>query len=101
MSIPDYLDKLNNRITDMLKSSDKEFVLKKYDLELLQEQWQHASNAAMHKDDTYCDTCFDAFEVLGETCQECCPHDERDHGICLDCEDDISSDGYDYDLEDR
>ncbi len=18
-------------------------------------------------------------------CQECCPHDERDHGICLDC----------------
>lgn len=21
-----------------------------------------------------------------ETCQECCPHDERDHGICLDCE---------------
>ena len=21
-----------------------------------------------------------------ERCQECCPHDERDHGICLDCE---------------
>ena len=20
-----------------------------------------------------------------ENCQECCPHDERDHGICLDC----------------
>lgn len=19
-------------------------------------------------------------------CQDCCPHDERDHGICLDCE---------------
>lgn len=19
-------------------------------------------------------------------CQTCCPHDERDHGICLDCE---------------
>jgi len=19
-------------------------------------------------------------------CQYCCPHDERDHGICLDCE---------------
>lgn len=19
-------------------------------------------------------------------CQECCPHDERDHGICLDCD---------------
>ena len=20
-------------------------------------------------------------------CQACCPHDERDHGICLDCGD--------------
>lgn len=20
-----------------------------------------------------------------EDCQECCPHDERDHGICLNC----------------
>jgi hypothetical protein len=20
-------------------------------------------------------------------CQQCCPHDERDHGICLDCGD--------------
>lgn len=20
-----------------------------------------------------------------EDCQSCCPHDERDHGICLDC----------------
>lgn len=23
-------------------------------------------------------------------CQQCCPHDERDHGICLDC----GHDGY-------
>jgi len=22
-----------------------------------------------------------------EKCQQCCPHDERDHGICMDCED--------------
>lgn len=22
-----------------------------------------------------------------EQCQTCCPHDERDHGICLDCGD--------------
>lgn len=22
-----------------------------------------------------------------EKCQTCCAHDERDHGICLDCED--------------
>lgn len=28
----------------------------------------------------------------GETCQSCCPHDERDHGICLGCEDDASDD---------
>jgi len=21
-----------------------------------------------------------------EKCQKCCPHDERDHGICLECE---------------
>lgn len=19
-------------------------------------------------------------------CQECCPHDERDHGFCMDCD---------------
>lgn len=25
-------------------------------------------------------------------CQECCPHDEHDHGICLDCEKDILDD---------
>lgn len=28
----------------------------------------------------------------GETCQDCCPHDERDHGICLYCEHDASDD---------
>jgi hypothetical protein len=22
----------------------------------------------------------------GEKCPHCCPHDERDHGMCLDCE---------------
>lgn len=21
-----------------------------------------------------------------ESCQSCCPHDDRDHGICLSCE---------------
>lgn len=26
------------------------------------------------------------------TCQECCPHDEHDHGICLDCGLDQSED---------
>lgn len=25
-----------------------------------------------------------------EACQACCPHDEHDHGICLDC----GADGY-------
>lgn len=25
-------------------------------------------------------------------CQECCPHDEHDHGICLDCEKDLTDD---------
>lgn len=28
----------------------------------------------------------------GETCQECCQHDELDHGICMDCELDMSDD---------
>jgi hypothetical protein len=36
-----------------------------------------------------------------ETCQECCPHDDHDHGICLDCgldrTDDLSADAeYEY-----
>ena len=29
-----------------------------------------------HDDDTRCND---------PNCQTCCPHDERDHGICLDC----------------
>jgi hypothetical protein len=32
-------------------------------------------------------------------CQTCCPHDEYDHGICLDCEldrnDDLAARSYD------
>lgn len=28
-----------------------------------------------------CSACNDS----GDACQECCPHDERDHFICLDC----------------
>lgn len=28
------------------------------------------------------------------TCKDCCPHDERDHGICMDCEDDANGDPY-------
>lgn len=28
----------------------------------------------------------------GGICQECCPHDEYDHGICLDCEKDCTDD---------
>jgi hypothetical protein len=34
-----------------------------------------------------------------QECQECCPHDERDHYICLDCghdgTDEAMSDAYD------
>jgi hypothetical protein len=34
-----------------------------------------------------------------EGCQICCPHDSRDHGICLDCEHDgfesMMADAYD------
>src|SRR5258708_22080280 len=28
-----------------------------------------------------CLECYDS----GDPCMGCCPHDERDHGICLDC----------------
>jgi hypothetical protein len=38
-------------------------------------------------------------------CQECCPHDERDHGICLDCEHEedpgAAADWYRDQMEDR
>lgn len=56
-----------------------------------------------------CSECKDTTEVLesiqvinGVTrevwvnCQECCPHDDHDHGICLDCEKDLN-----YTLIDR
>jgi hypothetical protein len=32
-----------------------------------------------------------------DDCQECCQHDDRDHGICIDCDHDNSEDGSDYD----
>ena len=34
----------------------------------------------------------DNVECDGETCQECCPHDEFDHGICLACDKDCTDD---------
>ena len=58
-------------------------------------------------DEKYCEECFrkeaalmkveydagrlnppacDGSDDCGDTeCQECCPHDEHDHGICMDC----------------
>jgi len=30
----------------------------------------------------------------GDECQECCPHDERDHGFCLDCGHESNGTGY-------
>lgn len=27
-----------------------------------------------------------------EKCQECCEHNEHDHGVCMDCEKDITDD---------
>lgn len=32
-----------------------------------------------------CEYCEDGYAPTGEFCQQCCPHDETDHGICLDC----------------
>ena len=29
--------------------------------------------------------CTEEDPCMGEACQTCCPHDERDHGYCLDC----------------
>jgi hypothetical protein len=40
-----------------------------------------------------------------QDCQECCPHDDRDHGICLDCEHEedpgAAADWYRDQMEDR
>lgn len=41
----------------------------------------------------HCNECCDSGEdPKGNPCQECCPHDEHDHGICLDCGLDQSAD---------
>lgn len=32
-----------------------------------------------------CGTCNDTYETETGPCQACCPHDEYDHDICLDC----------------
>jgi hypothetical protein len=40
-----------------------------------------------------------------QECQTCCPHDDRDHGICLDCEHEedpgAAADWYRDQMEDR
>lgn len=49
----------------------------------------------------YCQTCLDDFEVNGHPCQDCCPHDEHDHGICLDCAKDLIDElsGVEYEVD--
>lgn len=40
-----------------------------------------------------CERCHDNGELPdGSTCPDCCPHDEKDHGICLDCHKDCFND---------
>jgi len=34
-----------------------------------------------------------------EKCQQCCTHDDRDHGCCLDCGHDNSGEENDYDYD--
>lgn len=34
-----------------------------------------------------CEKCQDTGLIDGEGCQACCPHNEREHGCCLDCAD--------------
>ena len=36
-----------------------------------------------------------------DKCQECCPHDEHDHGICLDCAKDLIDElsGVEYEVD--
>lgn len=41
----------------------------------------------------HCEHCGNSCELAdGSTCPDCCPHDEHDHGICLDCGKDIMDD---------
>lgn len=38
-----------------------------------------------------CPDCQDTYENdKGDPCTECCPHNEHDHGICLDCSKDLN-----------
>ena len=37
-----------------------------------------------------CDDCGKPSDT--DLCQDCCPHDEHDHGICLECAKDIMDD---------
>lgn len=32
-----------------------------------------------------CEHCRDHGEIDGEACQECCTHDDRENGHCIDC----------------
>jgi hypothetical protein len=35
---------------------------------------------------TPCESCNDVVELPdGSVCQDCCPHNDHDHFICLDC----------------
>jgi hypothetical protein len=33
---------------------------------------------------------YDCGDCEKEDCQQCCPHDETDHGVCMMCEKDLT-----------
>lgn len=89
------------RCSNCFKTKDESDFYRK--LDGLQSRCKACNNevVAGYKKKIYCTNCNDTGEVNGAPfseenqihlvpCSECCPHDELDHGICMDCEKDFS-----------
>jgi hypothetical protein len=47
---------------------------------------RHHGSPTLAYTEVSCFVCFDH----DDKCQDCCSHDEHDHGVCLDCEKDCT-----------
>ena len=61
------------------------------------QEWEARNRGRDPRDPAFeapdCPKCRDSGELPnGDICPDCCPHDEHDHGICLDCSKDIWND---------
>lgn len=66
--------------------------IKELETELVEAKKSNVIQFEQKKEDGVCGE--KGFICEEEKCQTCCPHDERDHGICMSCEHEDDGSGH-------